>query len=188
MNFIQIYTSNEADDIYQYLLGKQVEYHKPYKRYNKTVKVPRGQASYTIDSSIHYDYGVSGGSPINEVMDDRMKEITNKVNETLNTNYNTILMNVYINGKDSIGLHHDKETGWVDDTGFATLSFGAERTFLLECNKTKVKTKLFHLHGSVIDMPYPMNHQYKHGVPPCSGTECRISLTFRQIKPQIVMQ
>ena len=105
--YAQLYTPEEADDIYNYLKDKEIEYHKPYKRYNKTVKVPRGQASYTFDSSIHYNYGVSGGSPINEIMDEKMKEITNKVNQTLNTNYNTILMNVYKNGKDSIGLHKD---------------------------------------------------------------------------------
>ena len=179
----KLYTPEEANNIYNYLKFKEIEYHKPYKRYNKTVKVPRGQASYTFDSSIHYDYGVSGGSPINEIMDEKMKEITNKVNQTFNTNYNTILMNVYKNGKDSIGLHKDKETGWVENTGFATLSFGAERVFLLEHNETLEKTEIKHSKGYIIDMPYPLNHQYKHAVPPCSIKECRISLTFREIQP-----
>ena len=185
--YLQIFNAAEANEIYDYLEDKEIEYHKPYKRYNKTVKVPRGQASYTFDSSIHYNYGVSGGSPINEVMDDRMKAITCKVNDALGTNYNTILMNVYKHGKDSIGLHQDKEVGWVENTGFATLSFGAERVFLLENNETKQKTKIKHEKGHVINMPYPMNHNYKHGVPPCSTKDCRISLTFREIKPHTII-
>ena len=37
-----------------------VEYHKPYKRFNKIVKVPRGQAPFTLNENIHYDYKVSG--------------------------------------------------------------------------------------------------------------------------------
>ena len=36
-----------------------------YKRFNQVVKVPRGQASYTLHDGIHYDYKVSGGSPPN---------------------------------------------------------------------------------------------------------------------------
>ena len=184
--YVKIFDSTEAAEVYDYLKEKEIEYHKPYKRYNKTVKVPRGQASYTFDNNIHYNYGVSGGSPINEVMDEQMKGITRKVNEALGTNYNTILMNVYKDGKDSIGLHKDKEVGWVPNTGFATLSFGAERVFLLENNETKEKIKIKHEKGHLINMPYPMNDLYKHAVPPCSTKECRISLTFREIIPTTV--
>jgi hypothetical protein len=52
----QIFTEDEADKIYDYLLTKEIEYHKPYKRFNRMVKVPRGQASYTLSEKIHYNY------------------------------------------------------------------------------------------------------------------------------------
>ena len=52
----------ERRDIFEYLDKLPVEYHKAYKRFNKTVKVPRGQASFTLNADIHYDYKVSGGS------------------------------------------------------------------------------------------------------------------------------
>ena len=48
--------AEERKEVFQYLDGLPVEYHKPYKRFNKTVKVPRGQASYTLSADIHYDY------------------------------------------------------------------------------------------------------------------------------------
>ena len=36
-------------DIFNFLDTLEVEYHKPYKRFNQIViKVPRGQASYTL--------------------------------------------------------------------------------------------------------------------------------------------
>ena len=177
----QIFAEEEADDIYNYLVVKEIEYHKPYQRFNRTVKVPRGQASYTMNESIHYNYGVSGGSPINEVMDERMLQITQRVNDALGRNYNTILMNVYKNGGDCISLHKDKETDWVDGTGFATVAFGKERVFLLEENETKKKTRILHRKGMCIEMPPPMNQLYLHGVPPCKTEECRVSLTFREI-------
>ena len=65
-------------------------------------------------------------------MCDTLKMITARVNEKLGTNFNTILMNVYKNGDDCIGYHRDRETGWAEGTGFATLCFGAERDFLVK--------------------------------------------------------
>ena len=136
----QIFTEAEAEEIFDYLLTKDIEYHKPYKRFNQMVKVPRGQASYTLSEKIHYNYGnTAGGSPVNEVMDEKLREITQRVNEATGNNYNTILMNVYKDGKDNIALHQDKEDDWVAGTGFATVAFGAERPFLIEDNATKVK-------------------------------------------------
>jgi alkylated DNA repair dioxygenase AlkB len=61
-------------------------------------------------------------------MCDRLKEITQRVNMVMGRNYNTIIMNVYKNGKDSIGAHQDNENGWVKGTGFATLAFGTQGT------------------------------------------------------------
>jgi alkylated DNA repair dioxygenase AlkB len=181
----QVYTPEEADEIYEFLKSKNFEYHKPYTRYNKIVKVPRGQASYTLDESIHYDYGkIAGSSPPNEIMCDRLKEIVRKTNEILGRNYNTILMNVYKDGKDAIGFHQDNENGWAEGSGFATLSFGCERTFMTERGYSKERNKILHKNGWVIEMPYPMNHEYYHAVPPCSekvATKWRISLTLREI-------
>ena len=83
MIYEKIFNEDESDTIFNFLINKDYEYHKPYKRFNKIVKVPRGQASYTLNENIHYDYGISGGSPINEVMCDKLKEITLKVNTIL---------------------------------------------------------------------------------------------------------
>ena len=68
--------ADERRQVFEFLDGLPVEYHKEYKRFNKIVKVPRGQASFTLNASIHYDYKVSGGSPPNTVMCDTLKEIT----------------------------------------------------------------------------------------------------------------
>ena len=177
-----IFNNEESNEIFNFLKKKDIEYHKPYKRFGKMVMIPRGQASYTISADIHYNYGVSGGSPINEVMDDTLKKITKKVNDELNTNFNTILMNVYKNGSDCIGYHRDKETNWADKSGFATVSFGAERDFLLREEETNKTTTIIHNNGSVIYCPYPLNHTHLHSVPKrLKVKNWRISLTFREI-------
>ena len=182
IEFKKIFNGSDSKEIYECLLKKNIEYHKPYKRFNRIVKVPRGQASYTLNKNIHYNYGVSGGSPKNEVMCDILKAITIKVNEGLNTNYNTILMNVYKTGDDCIGFHSDNEKGWVRGSGFTTLAFGAVRDFQLRKHDTKLITTISHLEGYAIHMPFPLNNEFTHSVPKRKrSTGCRISLTFREI-------
>ena len=127
-----VFENDESKEIYKYLDTLEVEYRKPYMRFGKTAHVPRGQASFTFSPDIHYDYKVSGGSPPNLVMCDKLKEITTRVNKVLGTNFNTILLNKYIDGNDCIGFHHDRENGWAPSSGFATLSFGAERDFQIK--------------------------------------------------------
>ena len=182
----RIFTEEESKEILEFLKEKAYVYHTPYKRYNKMVKVPRGQASFTLNENIHYNYGrIAGGSPPNEIMCDRLKEITHKVNTVMGRNYNTILMNVYKNNKDCFAAHQDNENGWVKGTGFGTLAFGCERPFVVKEIKTGDKEKNIHKAGEMIELPYPMNSYYTHQVPSYSkalGDEWRVSLTFREIE------
>jgi len=184
----RIFTEEESKEILEFLKEKAYVYHAPYKRYNKMVKVPRGQASFTLNENIHYNYGrIAGGSPPNEIMCDRLKEITQRVNMVMGRNYNTILMNVYKNNKDCFAAHQDNENGWVKGTGFATLAFGCERPFVICEIATKNREKIIHKSGEMIELPYPMNSFFTHQVPPCSKAvdEWRISLTFREIEESV---
>ena len=192
----RIFTEEESKEILEFLKQKAYVYHTPYKRYNKMVKVPRGQASFTLNENIHYNYGrIAGGSPPNEIMCDRLKEITQRVNMVMGRNYNTILMNVYKNNKDCFAAHQDNENGWVKGSSFGTLAFGCERPFVICEIATKNREKIIHKSGEMIELPYPMNSFFTHQVPPCSKAdsmaggwqteEWRISLTFREIEESV---
>ena len=173
---------SECEQVVQFLDKLPVEYHKPYKRFNKIVKVPRGQPSFILNEKIHYDYKVSSGSPPNTVMCEQLKNITAKVNECLGTNFNTILLNKYKHGDDCIGYHRDRETGWAEGRGFAILAFGAERDFLVKHEATGEVTSTPHRNGYVLYLPHPMNQAHLHSVPKRKRVaSCRISLTFREI-------
>jgi len=180
----QLYSDpTECERLFTFLNSLEIEYHKEYKgMYGRMMKVPRGQASFTLHDGIHYNYKVSGGSPPNRVMCEQLKTITRAVNERLSTHFNTILMNVYRGGEDCIAFHKDNEAGWVAGSGFATLSFGEERDFQVRDNTTKEVSNILHKDGMCIYLPYPMNSHYTHGLPKrkrAKGT--RISLTFREI-------
>ena len=184
----RIFTEEESKEILEFLKEKAYVYHTPYKRYNKMVKVPRGQASFTLNENIHYNYGrIAGGSPPNEIMCDRLKEITQRVNMVMGRNYNTILMNVYKNNKDCFAAHQDNENGWVKGSSFGTLAFGCERPFVICEIATKNREKIIHKSGEMIELPYPMNSFFTHQVPSCSKAvdEWRISLTFREIEESL---
>ena len=93
-----------------------------------------------------------------------------------------VRINKYKDGDDCIGYHRDRETGWVEGTGFATLCFGAERDFQVKHEASGVVDTVLHRDGHVLYMPYPMNQECLHGVPKRKKVNgCRISLTFREI-------
>ncbi len=50
----RIFTEEDSRDILEFLKEKTIAYHRPYKRYNKIVKVPRGQASLRIPAEWSY--------------------------------------------------------------------------------------------------------------------------------------
>ena len=183
INITKIFDDTEADDIFKYLSQLPYQYHKKYMRFNKLAKVPRGQASFTLSSNIHYNYKVAGGSPPNIVADCRMKDIIIKVNERLGTNFNTCLMNVYKDGDDCIGFHQDNEDGWAKHSGFATVAFGVTRDIQIKSSQIKT-VNIPHIRGHCIYFRYPANRIYQHSVPKRRKViSTRISLTLREIAP-----
>jgi hypothetical protein len=165
----RIFTEEESKEILEFLKEKVYVYHRTYKRYNKMVKVPRGQVSFTMNENIHYNYGlITGGSLPNEIMCDRLREITQRVNMVMGRNYNTIRMNVYKNNKDCFTTHQDNENGWVKGSSFGTLVFGCDRPFVICEIATKNREKIIHKSGEMIELPYPMNSFFTHQVPSCS--------------------
>ena len=104
----QIYDSDMAEELFEKLNQIDTRYRTEYIRFGKPAVVPRGQAAYTLTPDIHYNYGrIAAGTPEVRVMDGFMKEITADVNKALGSNFNTILLNKYIDGSDCIGAHSD---------------------------------------------------------------------------------
>jgi len=96
--------------------------------------------------------------------------------------FNSLLLNLYRDGQDSIGFHTDAEPELGPDPVVATLSLGAERAFVLKHRDTR-ETLTFSLpHGSVLIMGGSSQHHWLHGVPKTrTSVSERISLTYRRI-------
>jgi alkylated DNA repair dioxygenase AlkB len=98
--------------------------------------------------------------------------------------FNSVLCNLYRDGADAMGMHSDGEPELGPDPVIASLSLGAERTFVLRAKQPKdaLAHKLTLADGSLLVMRGTTQREYKHGIPRVRGlTEPRMNLTFRRI-------
>ena len=99
------------------------------------------------------------------------------------TEFTTVLLNLYRDGKDSNGWHADNEKKLGTNPIIASMSFGAERYFHLQHNNDKnLKLKILMEHGSLLVMKGTTQHFWKHQIPKTAKPiGSRINLTFRSI-------
>ncbi|TRX39291.1 alpha-ketoglutarate-dependent dioxygenase AlkB family protein [Flavobacterium restrictum] len=113
-----------------------------------------------------------------------LQKIKLRVEAAAQTNFTTVLLNYYRDGKDSNGWHADNEKELGVNPVIASLSFGAARTFQLKHNtELGLKKSLVLEHGSLLIMKGTTQHFWKHQIPKTAKPiEPRINLTFRVIK------
>ena len=113
-----------------------------------------------------------------------LQKIKSYVENVAETNFTTVLLNYYRDGKDSNGWHADNEKELGTNPVIASVSFGAERIFQLKHNTLKDQKKNIVLeHGSLLIMKGTTQHFWKHQIPKTSKPiGPRINLTFRVIE------
>lgn len=96
--------------------------------------------------------------------------------------YNSCLLNLYENGEQGMGWHHDDEKGLGKDANIASLTFGAERRFDMRHKKSKVKISLILEHGSLLIMRGTTQTYWHHQLPKNTRVkDPRVNLTFRKM-------
>ena len=113
-----------------------------------------------------------------------LEKIKSKIESVSDTNFTTVLLNQYRDGKDSNGWHADNEKELGRNPIIASLSFGAERVFQLKHNSIPgLKQNILLEHGSLLLMKGTTQHFWKHQIPKTSKPiGSRINLTFRIIQ------
>jgi alkylated DNA repair dioxygenase AlkB len=97
---------------------------------------------------------------------------------------NSLLLNYYRDGNDSMGMHADDEPELGPNPVVPSISLGVVRTFALRHNATGERRKFDLTHGSLLIMAGTLQHYWKHAVPRAKGAVGgRINLTFRHILP-----
>lgn len=113
-----------------------------------------------------------------------LQQIKSLVESVSDTNFTTVLLNQYRDGKDSNGWHADDEKELDNNPVIASLSFGSERVFQLKHNSISgLKQNILLEHGSLLLMKGTTQHYWKHQIPKTAKPiGSRINLTFRVIK------
>lgn len=113
-----------------------------------------------------------------------LQEIRQQILTATGKEFNSVLLNFYRNGQDSMGWHADDEPELGAAPAIASVSFGATRRFGFKHRHNKeVENKYISLqHGSLLFMQGQTQHCWKHGLPKTSvAAGVRINLTFRNI-------
>jgi alkylated DNA repair dioxygenase AlkB len=99
--------------------------------------------------------------------------------------FNSVLINRYRSGTDSMGWHADREPELGAQPVIASVSLGVARTFDLRHNKTGVVQSFSLKGGSLLVMKGNTQADWRHRVPkePRVAGE-RINLTFRWVTPR----
>jgi alkylated DNA repair dioxygenase AlkB len=114
---------------------------------------------------------------------DPILEIKTVCEAIAGTLFNSVLLNLYRDGDDTVGWHSDDEPELGANPTIASVSLGAARRFDLRHKVTKETVKTLLLPGSVLMMTGRTQAEWVHQVPRTKKVgEARINLTFRQTR------
>lgn len=146
------------------------------KVFGKTCNQHRNVGFFS-DESIGYKYSnqLSKSKPLTPALN----KLIQIVNKEFKGNFNGILVNEYIDGKDTIGEHSDDEKG-LGIAGVIGISIGATRKFRIRNKKTKEKTDILMTDGMILQMGGDFQKEFTHEIPrEAKVKESRLSFTFR---------
>ena len=147
----------------------------------RQVASPRLSAWYG-DPDAHYSY--SGLSLEPRPWLPVILELKTQVESACNAPFNSVLLNLYRDGSDSMGWHSDDEPELGERPVIASASFGATRRFRLRHRHRRDldPVALLLSHGTVLVMKGNTQSNWKHQLPKTRKvSEPRVNLTFRSI-------
>ena len=148
--------------------------------FGKKLPVPRLSAWYGDPGSV-YSYSNIRLDP--KPWFAALTDVRVKVETLSGSTFNSVLLNLYRNGNDSMGWHSDDEPELGARPTIASLSLGATRKFhLRRRDDHKVRRSLDLHHGDLVVMAGPTQAKWAHHVPKTAKpVGVRLNLTFRTI-------
>lgn len=107
-------------------------------------------------------------------------EIKNLLENTLAKQFNSCLLNRYLDGSEGMGWHADNESCMLKGGTIASISFGDIRTMEFKHNLTKEKVKIQLENGSLLVMLNETQDFWQHQITKTTRSKNpRVNLTFR---------
>ncbi len=148
--------------------------------YGKQIPFPRLTSWYGDNDK---PYSFSGITLQPHPWTSELFEIKKGIEPKAEVTFNSVLLNRYRSGDDSISWHTDAEKELGENPVIASVNFGAERKFQLKHIHTNERIDIPLKHGSLLIMKGEIQHFWKHQIPKTKKEiKERINLTFRVIK------
>ena len=173
--------SKESADLFEKLSSETPWQHDLITVFGKTHPQPRLTSFYGM-ADLNYSYSNIKMKP--HSFTPALLKLKVEVEQKAKTSFNSVLLNLYRDGKDSNGWHADNEKELGLNPIIASVTLGSERFFHLKHNsKPEHKCKIKLQNGSLLLMKGSTQHFYKHQIPKTmQPVGPRINLTFRTIK------
>ncbi|MBP4138877.1 MULTISPECIES: alpha-ketoglutarate-dependent dioxygenase AlkB family protein [Flavobacterium] len=171
------FSKEESDHYYEMLLHKTKWREYEMEIFDKTVTAPRMIAWYEDKDNPGADQ--NGPDWTYELL-----TIRSRVEKETQVDFNSVLLNLYRNGKDGVAWHSDKEHNTGPNPIIASVTFGETRMFRLrhKFRKEIPQVEIPLHHGSFLLMAGTTNSFWQHQVPKTARNVLpRINLTFRNV-------
>lgn len=189
-HFPNYYTQKQSGLFMDILTDKVKWQQDKIKMYGKEHNIPRLTSWYSL-GGLSYSYSGINMVP-NKIDFEELSLIHSGISlelwnmgliDDLN-HFNSVLVNRYRDGKDSVSWHADDEKELGDNPIIASITFGATRTFKFRHKllPNTLKTDLELTSGSLVIMAGATQHHWEHSIPKTTKEiGPRINLTFRHI-------
>ena len=175
----QFYRLPESDQLFAALEKNLAWQEEAIFIFGKWVNVPRLMCWYG-DPDAYYCYSGVNHQPM--PWTEQLQAIRARLEQECQCTFNSVLANLYRDGKDSMGCHADDEKELGLNPVIASLSLGDERLFKLHHKKSKETLDIALGHGDLLVMAGTLQHHWMHSVPKTRKLKTpRINLTFRKI-------
>jgi alkylated DNA repair dioxygenase AlkB len=171
----------ERDCLSDALLATTAWRQDSFRVYGRETPIPRLNAWYGDPGRV-YTYSRITLEPL--AWTAPLSAVRARLQAATGQTFNSVLLNLYRDGRDSVAWHADDEPELGPEPFIASVSFGATRTFQLRSRLDRTRRHSLALEdGSVLLMSGPTQRHWMHQVPKTSRlVGPRLNLTFRTVR------
>ncbi|WP_342646068.1 alpha-ketoglutarate-dependent dioxygenase AlkB [Mucilaginibacter sp. CSA2-8R] len=176
-----LFNAEESQALLQKFIDTITWEQRTITMYGKHMVTPRLTAWYG-DTGKNYAYSGNKFNPFPWTPE--LLAIKNRVETIAGITFNSVLLNYYRNGNDSVAWHSDNENELGQQPVIASVSFGQVRSFDIRHKQNHAEKYSIKLeNGSLLLMKGDLQQHWEHRIAKSAiAMKARINLTFRIIK------
>jgi alkylated DNA repair dioxygenase AlkB len=171
---------DESEALHEHLLREIPWTTHRLRIFGREIDAPR-RSCWIGDPGTAYTYSRTRFEPL--PWPDVLRPIRARLLAEIAIDFNSVLANLYRDGRDSMGWHSDDEPELGPEPVIASLSLGVTRRFVLRHRRSGARHALDLSGGSLLLMRGTTQRDWKHALPRTARlVAARINLTFRRIE------